>query len=237
MKVPLHALKREVEVEAAISEDDDSSFAQQEVTLARHTADVRGFAEHFARSIGFSAAVTADVGRAAWLHDVGKADPRFQKWLLGGSEAKAVLLEEPLAKSAFPSGSTRDRELARRRAGYPKGYRHELLSLAMIQQSVAALEGAVDGDLVLHLVGSHHGWCRPFAPAADDLDSITASLDHDGLPLSSSARHRLASLDSGVSDRFWTLVDRYGWWGLAWLECVMRLADHRASEMEERGFE
>lgn len=225
------ALGRDVEVEDVVSEDDDSSFRQQEVTLHKHSADVRDFAESFARAIGFSPAIVADVARAGWLHDVGKADPRFQRWLLGGSEVKAALLKEPLAKSSLPAGNARERDLARQRAGYPKGYRHELLSLAMIQHE-AALEGAGDKDLILHLVASHHGWCRPFAPSVDHPDDISVGLDHQGTALSSSTRHRLARLDSGVSDRFWGLVDRYGWWGLAWLEAVVRLADHRASEME-----
>lgn len=220
------------EVSESLSEDDDSSFRQVEVRLRDHSAHVRDFAEKFAASIGFAPVIVRAIAVAGWLHDVGKADPRFQRWLVGGSEVRAALLDEPLAKSALPAGSSAQRRLARKRAGYPDGYRHELLSLAMVEDARSLLDGEPERDLILHLISSHHGWCRPFAPAADHPDDFEISLDHGGALLRATTRHQRARLDSGVGDRFWRLVDKYGCWGLAWLEAVMRLADHRASETE-----
>lgn len=214
----------------AVTEDDDSSFRRAEVTLTAHSTDVRDQAERYARSLQFDEAVASDLALAAWLHDVGKADPRFQRWLVGGDEVRAALRDDLLAKSALPPGSARERRMARQRAGYPAGCRHELLSLALVQRHAAILGEAHDRDLVLHLVASHHGWCRPFPPPVTDDQDLEVRLQHGSHELTASTRHELARLDSGVAPRFWRLVARYGWWGLAWLEAVLRLADHRASE-------
>jgi CRISPR-associated endonuclease/helicase Cas3 len=221
-----------LDVAESITEDDDSSFRQREVSLNLHSRDVRDYVEGFAKAIGFDAHIVRDLRLSAWLHDVGKADSRFQRWLVGGDEVRALTQPEPLAKSALPAGNRASRQLARRRAGYPESYRHELLSLEMIEGNEAALAEAHDRELVLHLVASHHGWCRPFAPMSDHPDDFEVHLMHGEVALSGRTRHRKSYLDSGVGDRFWTLVTKYGWWGLAWLEAVLRLADHRASEME-----
>lgn len=224
-----------VEVADAISEDDDSSFIGQDVSLQTHSEDVRTVVRGYARSLRLSDEISSDLQLAAWLHDVGKADERFQRWLVGGSEAATAALAEPLAKSRFPDASPAERRAAQRQAGYPVGYRHEFLSLLMTRDNREALAPAHDVDLVLHLIASHHGFARPFAPFEDHLEDLAVSLEHGSVRLEGRTRHQLAKLGSDVPVRFLRVQERYGWWGLAWLEAILRLADHRASKARGEG--
>jgi CRISPR-associated endonuclease/helicase Cas3 len=87
-------------------------------------------------------------------------------------------------------------------------------------------------DLALHLIASHHGRCRPFAPVVEDLGGDLAYGGHriTGDQRIAESPHRL---ESGVADRFWRLTRRHGWWGLAYLEAILRLGDWKASKKEE----
>jgi CRISPR-associated endonuclease/helicase Cas3 len=206
------------------------------VTIRAHSERVRDLANEFAANLGLSPAVVKDIAIAAWMHDIGKADPRFQQLLVGGSEIEAGLLEEPLAKSALsftPTQRTRARVLA----GYPAGYRHELVSTGLLRDEIGGIPGISDPDLVLHLVASHHGWCRPFAPPVADGSPVDIVLQHDDVTFTGRTDHGLEKLSSGTAERYWGLCDRYGWWGVALLETIVRLADHRVSEMEAEGID
>lgn len=217
----------------SFSDEDDVSASGishrngQPVPLRTHLPGVESFARRHATACGLPRQIVEAVASAGLLHDVGKADPRFQSLLRGGS---ILMPSEPLAKSARIS---RGRD-ARKNSEYPAGSRHELLSVRMAENTPALLPENKDvRDLALHLVASHHGYCRPFAPVVIDEQGVETDFELRGHRLQWRGPTGLERLDSGIADRYWQMVRRYGWWGLAWLEALLRLADWRRSEWEE----
>lgn len=217
----------------AATEDDEGSFLGSPVGLSRHLEGVRDFARAFATALHLPDSLVADLALAGWIHDIGKADPRFQILLHGGDPVREAAATELLAKSPVAAVDRSARERAQQRSGYPKGMRHELLSVALVEGDTFLREQAHDWDLVLHLVAAHHGWCRPFAPPVGDPSPQNVSVKLGERSWTASSAHDLQRFDSGVPVRFWRLTERYGYWGLAWLEAVLRLADHRESEREQ----
>jgi len=217
------------------SEDDLASFTDREITLEAHLEGVSSFTEATVVALGLPVGLAKAIVLAAEFHDVGKADPRFQALLRGGDRLMVDGGAALLAKSGHPPALARpERARLHRLSGYPIGTRHELLSVAMLDGHPLLDELAEHADLVLHLVGSHHGWCRPLAPVEPDSQGTVVTVSHAGTNLQTVTNHGLARLDSGVSRRFWRLTRRYGWHGLAWLEALLRLSDQRRSEWEQQ---
>jgi CRISPR-associated endonuclease/helicase Cas3 len=217
----------------ATTDGDGASYTGVGVPLREHLAGVGNWAERFATRC-LPDVLARDVVLAARLHDAGKADPRFQRMLHGGDAARAETAPEPLAKSPIVETDRAKRARAYDLSGYPRGGRHELASIALMEANAPLVAEARDRDLVLHLVASHHGWCRPFAPAVIDPEPVEITFKANGADYRVRSDHQLDRLDNGVPERFWRLVEHYGWFGLAWMEAVLRLADHRRSEQEQQ---
>lgn len=214
-------------------EEDEADFrsnAPVPVRLVEHLEDVKRTAEELALRCGLPESLCADIALAARLHDLGKLDERFQGMLRGDGLTEPQQFDTALAKSAeFPASWQAYKHLARV-AGLPEGFRHELVSVRLVESGPAVLAVARDPELVLHLIASHHGRCRPFAPAITDHEPVDVRCTFEGDMLRATSATGLERVGSGVAERFWLLVRRYGWWGLAYLETILRLADHRASE-------
>lgn len=208
-----------------------NSAIGREVPLDSHLDGVGTLAAEFGERCGLPSELVDDLRLAGQLHDLGKLDPRFQLLLRGG-DTFAAAAGKPLAKSASRTlRNTPSREVDR----YPKGQRHELLSLSLIEREAHLLEAANDPELVKHLVASHHGHCRPFPPTQCDPTPPAVTGTALGVTFGGSARPEPHHTGAESGDRFWGLVEKYGHYGLTWLEAIFRLADHRRSEAEANG--
>ena len=119
-------------------------------------------------------------------------------------------------------------------AGLPAHFRHEMLSVKLAEKFIADSFSESDRSLLLHLIASHHGHARPFAPVCDDAAPPPINAMHAKMAIVISSEeqteHPAHRLDSGISDRFWQMTRRFGWWGICYREALLRLADWHASE-------
>ncbi len=209
------------------ADEDDSSSEGSTQTLSAHSAQVASLARGYAMALGLPAELVESIALAAAWHDLGKADPRFQRLLgsfavLDGGEVSpdsTVLLAKSGADALHPDNVP----------GWAQGFRHESLSLALAAAAPAWPVAAAHRDLALHLIASHHGRARPFLPVVVDAATGPVSMTHQGLRFEATLPHHLEHAGSGVADRFWALSRQFGHYGLAWLETLLRLADQRAS--------
>ena len=208
--------------EALSDEFDELSLGPVAVDLDGHGHAVGTRARTVAERIGLPDDLLEVVERAATLHDIGKAEARFQRWLDPRRESGPLL-----AKSDVPRHRW---EAMRVSSGWPVGGRHEDLSARLVRAWLAQTPdwgSPLQRDLLVHLVISHHGKGRPLVPPAADGTTGTLSGIVEGVSVTANAD--LAIVDWEQPGRFRRLQEQLGPWGLALLEAVVIRADHAVS--------
>lgn len=216
----LRGVPRDLPVER---EDDLVATVGERRTLLGHGEAVGRRARKIAEHIGLPDWVVELVAEAGRFHDLGKADPRFQRWL-GREVAGDLLAKGRLSRATIE----RDRIAAQ----WPKGGRHEALSVAAIESLAAAGVLAGEPEAIIHLVAAHHGHARPLIPVPQEAsDPIQVEFEIDGGAVGFEAR--LGDIDWSQPSRFREMNERFGYWGLSLLESIVRQADHLESSALE----
>jgi CRISPR-associated endonuclease/helicase Cas3 len=231
-------------------DDEDSSLvgdavagaADADLTLRRHSVDVAERAYEIAMHAGLHHDLAESLRFAGFLHDLGKADRRFQLMLqFGVDQTGDGSFGQLYAKSGLAATDVERAKQATRASGWPR-LRHEAISLALARHWPADCRPAgVDGDLALHLIATHHGYGRPWYPtdrhdhrpvqvalriAPKDLPAWFGATEP--IDIAASSSEGLMAFDQPA--RLERLRKRYGFWGLSYLESVLRLADVSISE-------
>jgi CRISPR-associated endonuclease/helicase Cas3 len=187
------------------ADDDGSRFASRRQDLEPHLESSEQFARKVVDKLGLTNPEALAVTLAARWHDLGKHRKIWQ-WSIGNHDYPRRVL----AKSG---GKMQPMDLG--------NFRHEFGSLLDVMSfpEFRGLEPDVQ-DLVLHMIASHHGRARPHFPAHEAFDPKHAD----------DAAARIAC---EVPRRFARVQRKYGRWGLAYLESLVRAADVLASQPEE----
>ncbi|MCA1228723.1 hypothetical protein [Saccharopolyspora sp. 6M] len=179
-----------------------------------HNTAVGDRAGHLAgpEVLRLAASLPAVLAEAGYHHDSGKNDRRFQRFL-GHTDPG----DRPIAKSPYRSPTQRRTD--RLEARLPYRWRHEQLSALHYARDHPALDD--QQQLVLRLIGTSHGHGRAL------FDHTGTDLLPDGHPDLALAQHWF---QNGAWDKIIaTTHRRWGWWGCAYLEALLRAADSQIS--------
>jgi CRISPR-associated endonuclease/helicase Cas3 len=208
--------------------DSDPSRSQNigiEYPLDAHLRDTQRWVTETATVLGLDETLVSTLGLACLLHDVGKADHRFQTLLREGRIPYAN--EELLAKSAIPPLDRRRYRLAAAQSGYPPRLRHEVASVALTASHTSSSDS--HPELLRFLIATHHGYGRPFFPPQVDPENASVYYRGELEDMAAHSPYRFGSPAAVTPRDFDATLKRYGWFGAAWLESIVRLADHGAS--------
>lgn len=202
-----------------ISDEDISSSRTIPVALHEHNAGVAKKAKSLAQLLSLESHHIDHVAQAGELHDIGKADPRFQQMLRFGDNdtLQGILLAKGLRSSRLVQKESVER--------------HEAYSVALVDKYPDLLRGVKDKALVRYLIGVHHGRGRALMPDRND-EGTAFGIEIAGNSYEFEGSASLGGLQAGWASLFWQLNERYGPWGLAFLESILRLADWLQSAEE-----
>ncbi|MGB7159210.1 MAG: type I-U CRISPR-associated helicase/endonuclease Cas3 [Tepidisphaeraceae bacterium] len=185
----------------ATGDTDGSKTAELPIKWKHHTDDVVNGVEAFVKGLSLPDNIGRAITFAAKWHDLGK---RRELW------QRSIGNPNPTEWYAKSGGDWRWRDNTR--------YRHEFGSLLDVERDpeFQSLDDDTK-DLVLHLIAAHHGYGRPHFPPERAIDPAPPD------------PARVAPLAVEVPLRFARLQRRFGRWGLAYLESLLRAADYAAS--------
>ena len=180
--------------------------------------------------VGLDSTMVEDLRIAGEYHDEGKKDERFQKLLRNDRE---TVDERLRAKSRFFLSRSREQEL--RNMYELHGWRHEQRSVAEFEYACKSCDrlktmSEVDKQLIERLIGTSHGHGRAafrhgtaYLLPRKKFDILNVSLELGEISK--------CLFDSG---KWETLIDRtnqrYGFWGISYLEALLRAADITCSK-------
>lgn len=200
--------------------EDVTRASTEPITLDHHTKDVVQHMKDVLDALGWDEEhreLRRAVILAAELHDLGKKREIWQRGI-GNPDSTDWHAKPGRPETPFRNGEDGKRWLP----GFRYRYRHEFGSLLDTLDPGSAyakeLAGFSDAmrDVALHLIAAHHGRARPHFPTDETFDP--------------SRSHQAAvTLSVEIPRRFARLQRKYGRWGLAYLESLLRAADWAAS--------
>lgn len=169
-------------------------------SLVRHGKEVRDCAVKFCEKLGIEPWLAKAIVFAAAYHDLGKRRPA---WQLGAGNKKANAYVAKTIHGRPPEKLNR--------------YRHELgsvLDLMTTEEFVEEFKKLTDEqrNIVLHLIICHHGRGRPFFDLGELHDPDVAD-------------ELVQKIAEEMPGRFARLQQKFGRWGLAYIESILRAAD------------
>ena len=184
------------------ADDEGSTTALVPIPLNAHTNQVGAYAKKIAAALDLPADMQVALELSGRFHDLGK---RRELW------QRSIGNPNPTDWHAKSGRRWKPLDIT--------SYRHELGSLLDVQNEIE-FRGLNDdgGDLVLHLIAAHHGRARPHFPSDEIFD-----------PDPNHSEALIERIAIEVPRRFARLQRRYGRWGLAYLESLLRAADWAAS--------